>query len=470
MTCAGALFADEVDRFVLPEAPPTIERVEKPSIDRPFLKKQNFIPDADISSSPIWQKTNFKAFDEASFPAWVRVLGGAYRTASVEALYTSRTDYTLSLGHYVTDGETPVLSAQKTFAGFSGETQFNRSLVGDGSFDFLTRSLNGQKKNSYGASSSLSWYPARNFNVTAHAGWVYADVEPAEKNDSFTGGIEGNWQPVDGDNLIMNASATHDTAFSLFSSDYKIEVVNEISLLADMMAGIGARYQDEHAYPNARLVWRPFDRGRFTVSYEPGMVMPDWTALYVADRFVSVNNDLPLSENIFDLKESFSYFWIERGAGTIECYQQRQRNGAYWTHVPVSNTITPMALDDIFRSGCRIKVDYKGTYFRPECDADLTGEKDLPFVPQYSAAVKLGLHYGVFTLTPSVNTVGERRAALNGDIMPAYSAVSCKLEWQPKADVILALEGINLIGETIESQPGFVQHIPTVQCSVEFKF
>jgi hypothetical protein len=471
IVCVPLLSAqDNVDRFILPETPPTIERLEKPSIDRPFLKKQNFTPEADISSSPIWQKTVFKPFDEASYPAWVKIGGGAYRTASVESLYTSQAGSTLHLGHSSSDGEAPVLASGKTFAGYLCETQFGGSFVGEGSLDFLTRSLNSQKKDLYSASYSLSWYPMRNFNMKARAGWVYATVEAVDKNDSVNGEIEGNWQPFEGDNLMLKAAATRDTAFNQAARDYKLDLVNELFLPADMMAGLGVRYQQEQVYPLARVAWRPFSRGRISVSYEPGMVQPDWAKLYVSDKFVSVNNALSASENIFSLKEAFSYYWAKQGEGNIEFYQERQRKAVYWSHLLVTNTITPVVVDDIFRSGCRIKINYKGDFFRPECSVDLTAEKGLPFTPRYMADIKLGLHYGEFTLTPSLNAADERVAAIDSYVMRGYAAVSCELAWEPRPDVTLAVECVNISAEPIESQPGFVQRLPMARGSIEFRF
>jgi hypothetical protein len=241
-------------------------------------------------------------------------------------------------------------------------------------------------------------------------------------------------------------------------------------LASDMVAGLGLRYQDEHFYPLARLALTPFSRGRFSVVYEPGLIKPDWAALYVAERFVSINNDLPVSEDVFSLKEAFSYYWSTKGNGNIEFYQEHQRNGIYWISDAPTNTITPITIDDMFRSGCRLKIAYNGKYLIPECDGEFTGQKDLPFTPQYSANIKLGMHYGMFTLTPALNTFGERLAGFNGELMAGYSEISCKLAWNPRANVTLAVEALNISGETIELQPGFVQHTPTAQGSVEFRF
>jgi hypothetical protein len=306
--------------------------------------------------------------------------------------------------------------------------------------------------------------------MKAKAGWSFADVASLDKNDSVYGEIESNWQAFDGDNLSLNAVASRDTAFTGFSRDYKLGLLNEMFLLGDMAAGLGARYQDEHLYPLARLTWRPFSRGCFTASYEPGMIKPDWASLYVADSFVSINNDLPVCENVFALKESFSYYWGKQGEGNIEFYQEHQRNGVYWVRDALNNTIMPITLDDMFRSGCTIKAVYGGKYFKPECNIALSGQKDLPFTPQYSADIKLGLRYGVFTLTPAINTVGERRASLNGELMAGYSDISCKIAYDVKNDVTLAVEALNISGEAIETQPGFVQHLPSAQGSVEFRF
>lgn len=480
LLCGGMLFAaaaglgaeEKVDRFILPETPPTIERLKKPPLDEPVLRKQNFVSDSDISLPPVLLGLNVYRFYSDEYPVSVGLYHGSFGSLGGHLAFSSPRGFRLGYAADGTSGESPRLAREKNAFEYEAERSVSDSLKVGGAVQTLESKFWTQRKDLVSLRSNAVWYAAGNLNVTLDAAYARAGIKGMDANESWSGTAAVAWQPRDGHDVLVSYAPERDTAFGAGNDFSTLGLEYGLTLGSRFAVSGGYRLQDGTSFPLGRFVWNVMPRLRFNAAYEPGIERVSWYDLYLAkDAFVRSVPGLAFPKSTFRMREGISYYWDEKGSASVEFSQASVENYLYWQKDAGSDHLAPATLPGEYVSSCRLDLAYTWEGFTPRAGVSWRSDNDRPLVPEYVASMGLGWSGSGWTAEAGYDLVSSRCMALGDNrTLDAYGDLSLSVSRTIAGGIDIFAAASNLLGQKIETQPGFAATALNFKAGLTAKF
>ncbi|MHB9156257.1 MAG: hypothetical protein ACYC5N_11335 [Endomicrobiales bacterium] len=462
---------DEVDRFILPETPPTIERLKKPPLDQPVLRKQNFVSESDITLPPVLLALKFSPLYSERYPVSVGIwkgsfssLGGSFAVATAQGL---RMRYAADYS----EGQYPRQARETNIFGYEGENYFGSDVKVNGSLDAGEYAVWTGHKNFVRLRTAAEWHAQANMDVKALLSYERGEIKAMEAGESFRGSLSLDWQPRDGHNVSFAYVPEKDTAFTAAPSFSTLDLKYTFMAGSRVLLGAGCRSQQDRLFPQAEVTWHVIPRMRMRVGFQPGIEKPSWRELYINERYVRSVPSLAFPEDSFRLSESVSYYWGENGSAEIEFSQADRRNHVYWRKEAGTEYLVPDNEPERYLSSWRLGVRHAGKVFSPRASFSYASYASLPLVPEYTLSAAVECSWRSWALTPGYDFVSARAADKSGGApLGSYGDISLKVVKTLPAGIEVFAEGNNLLGQKIETQPGFFSDAPAFRGGTTVRF
>ena len=458
------------DRFLLPETPPTIERFSVPRLDQPILKKQNFVAESSIEPSRIWRDPVVEPLSMEQFPFVIELSRGSFGSGSGALVFKSLRGWQLTLEQAHYDGESARLSTEKSalgvVAGYSliPEAQLVSAL------SYRQERLWDQLVNDYSFEQRAVYMAGHAWAIKASARAARTEIRQNAVNEEYSGMLSLGWQPLPGNEAIMSVSYYKDTA-SDFDNVSRIALKYGISVLPEVVVTAGVKHENSILHPYADTIVQAFPRVRCKVTYEPGFDMPSWHDLYITGRYVAVNTALKPQTSPFSLSEELSWYWGDGSSCGITFYQKDTVDYIYNSPLPGSYAVMPVNIERKYQS--LIKGDLTLAY-RP-WNARVSFARNtvsgVPLVPEYDIAVSLDYSLSRWTFGFTCSHAGETPVSFDPLVaIGSYFDAGCSITRAFESGIELFAAGKNLLGQSIEPQPGFLERATRLETGLRLKF
>lgn len=454
---AAALAEDaDIDRFILPETPPTIERQRNQPLDQPQVRKQNYIGETDIPLPSVLLNIPFPSLGADIHPVALGLFSGSFGRRG--GFFRMAAPQVIDAGYRYdrADGENASLGYEKSSlaAVVSLPAEAPVDLFGVFSADDTT--LDTDVKRMYRADCSARWYPLRSLKSEISAGYAYGELTGRSHNDAVSGDLGLTWQPFEGLMLNGRYQQLRDSAFASGNDFITTEARCSYLFGSRFVLSAGGRAQEGTVYPSAGMRWLLLPRLRFEAAYEPGRSARDWNTLYGSDRHVIDNPGLLCEERPFALNESLVWDAGEAGSAAVTLRQATVKNMIYWDGTASGAYVTPYNADERYVSGAEIVLVRHGSMITPHCSAEWTNAADLPMIPEWSAdaGVELaarGWKIGCGAAYVSRCTVTRPVSAE----LKEYTRMKASLGFSSRDGIGVTLVCGNILGQTIERQRGY---------------
>ena len=474
LLCASAALyvsaEESIDRFFVPDSIRSQERLGIPKIDKPVLKKQNFVPEATLKPSEIWNDAPFTAFAPPEYPLFVRLYNGSYASRGGQVRYASPQGWKLDVETESTQGEFANLERERNRFSYEREISFSEGISASGSLEASESVFFGQKKNSFAASSKLGYSPMVGVQLSGGVSWERASVR-GEGNDLAAGETLISWQPRSSHLLTMGFAHEQDTAFTGFDRLTTAAAKYHLFLFNTVAAGAGVKYQNSTWYPQGYVAWQFLPGMRIIVSGEPGSKKPRWGDLYRSAGYVAVNPGLLMPEATGALRETFSFYWGKNANAAVEFFQNSEKNYLYWNRVQGTMFVSPANKSEHQFSGWAASCHYDGARYGIKGSVTRRDDSSVPFVPEYAAHVLLELRVRLLTLQAGGDYLSERRYSYDTtDTLSAAPSLSLGAAFAVTKQIEMFVKGENIAGRKIELQPGFWYESPVVSGGLKVTF
>lgn len=470
-TCVNINAEENIEHFLLPETPPTIERLKKLPLDRPILKKQNYISEADITAPPVLMALNFSPFFEQEYPVQVGVFNGSFSSLGGSLLLSSKKGWQIAYQNGYSEGEIPKLAKEINEFRYSLDNSAASSLDVNSTIGSKENTIWNQRHNHYFFQSNWNWYARSNLNVKAKIFVSESEIKGMESNKSFDGTASLFWQLFPANNLFLSLSSQNDTAFAGEPGFFSAGLMYKAIFPLGFAMGGGCRFQRDKLFPQADLTWQFQPRLSVKISYQSGMDKPDWEKLYLSERYEKTSPDLLIPESGLHLRENISYYWTEKNSVDIEFEQGSWTNYVYWAEVPGSDFISPSNLKESYAAKIKLSVTQKGKLVSSTLSIARNSNYNVPFVPEWTLGGKLNLSLSTWILTAGYEYSSSRHVSF-GDSkeLLSFGNLSLTLRKTIVSGIEAFISGENLLKEKIETQPGFVQNSTILESGLTMKF
>jgi len=471
---AGKILASEqgqeVEHFILPETPPTIERVKKPPLDQPFLRKQDFETEFDLSPAPVLVGLNFHRFQEEESPVTAEGYEGSFATRGGGFVYSSTKSVDVSYSLSSTEGEYPNLARQKS----SFDLRFNKDISGDKYYFAGARSrdigLWLQDKRLYGFDSGYGWYARDNLTAKITVSYDKGEVKGQESNESAAGSLSLLWEPFEGQSANLQLNPQRDTSIGGTSEFDLASLRYDVMLFSNAVLGAGGRYTKDKVFPQGYLALGLAPGLKLSVNYLPGIEKIDWNRLYVNDDHVQVNKDLLYPESEYDFTENISFYLNEENSVEFELSQAQWKNYLFWESLPGTGLIAPGNEPDAYAACGRLKTVFGTRRLSLKLSGEHNLNDDQPFVPEYRFSGNVVCLLGTWSFGTGYDHTGPVRFLRNGTAtLDAYGNLSVTVKKTFNGDIELYVSCDNILSEKIETQPGYVRNAPVLYSGLNVK-
>jgi hypothetical protein len=370
-----------------------------------------------------------------------------------------------------TRGESPNLARNDNLLVYRTEKFVSPEMRVGGSVDLDQNTVWTQGHNLYHFEANADWYGAENINIKARLSGARGEIVGVESDASFYGDVVVDLQPAERQDIRLSFSPRQDSAFANDSSFFTTALMYRVLAASWMTVGAGGRYQKNTLYPQGELTMSFLPRLSFSVMYQPGMDRPEWAKLYANDRYELTTPGLIAPESSFFLKERLSYYWSERSYFDLSLSQAKWKNYVYWAQVPATAFIAPVNSDEDYVSALELDFRHTGETFTPTLGVQMNSNSNLPFVPDYSVCAGLEARCLTWTVSADYRYVAALYYAAGSTAqLPAFGNLSLALKKEIVEGIALTVGVDNLLGQTIETQPGFVRTSAAFQAGINLKF
>jgi len=472
ISICGFLFADDdVDHFILPETPPTIDRLKKPPLDKPTLKRQNFLPQTDIILPPVLLGYNFFPFFLPEYARTIGMAAGSFSSRMGQFSYASPGNVTVQYRMFRSDGESPGLYQEQRLFSTAGE-QFLQSPVrikwdahSDESVVF------DQNQKQYALTAGVIGYPQKNIRLDADASYETGQLGLHDKNENIRGGMSLLWQPKERHSVDVSVTGESDTAFSDTRDFTSAEFIYTIEPLTALTVGSGCRYLKDAVFPYGNITWFAFHRVRVSVVYRPGFEKLSWTETYLKNRWYAAANPLlAYPENTFCLTEEMAYHQGERTVMTARFTQKKQKNYLFWEQPVGALVLTPGNGPETALHEVCCDFSHQGDIFFGRASVTARSDSNAPLVPEYRSTAELGCTVASWTISVGYDYI-DSRLVRQGSLerLDAQGSVTAGIKKRlGSAEAAITVD--NITGQRLTLQPGFVREQPSVIGSLTVQF
>jgi len=462
---------EDVDHFILPETPPTIERIKNPPLDQPFLKKQNFVDEFDISPAPVLVGLNFPRFTSSVNPVEVGLYNGSFASRGGSMVYSSSSSADISYSASSTDGEYQNLAQQKNI--FS--CGYGRDIAPDKYFYLYLKDtdniLSDERKGYYGFSSGCDWYTRENMNLKLVLSYAKGEIKGLGADESVSASLKAQWQPFESQNLNMTAASSKDTGLGAGGVFNDTLLTYDAMLFSRIVIGGGYHFTGSKAFAQGYITAGLAPGTKISVNYAPEIEKADWGRLYINDDHVQLNNNILYPESLYSYTEKLSYYSGEKNSVEFEVSQALWKNYVLWESVPGANLIAPAnSGSEVYVSGARLKAGLGSCNPSFSLSAEKNLNYSLTFIPEYrfSAGIEAVTKIAVFGAAYSYTGQMYYQAGSQKQL-DAYDNVSVSVKKAVSGSVEIRAWCDNIFSKKLETQPGFVEDAPVFYAGIDLK-
>ncbi|MBN1823906.1 MAG: hypothetical protein JW803_06280 [Endomicrobiales bacterium] len=468
---AGVRAEEEVERFILPETPPTIERLKRSPLDQPLLKKQNFVTDPEIMLPPILLTFNFQDFSPRPEPIKTGLYHGSYARALGFFDFYSKRNFRVTGKLESRDGENEKLAGESRDFGFRMMDSFGGTSVYYAEVRLDEKTVWTQKKRSYGAASGIDIPVRSNIGVEANVSCFRGEIADVEANNAFFGDFMIGWQPFSGHNIELGAAGSKDDVFELYDDFTVGRARYHFVFFEKAVAGAGCDSYSDRAYPYADFTWLFQPRMKFKAVYSAGYRKPLWSKLYFNGMFLTTNRNIKFPEAVSSFTEEFSYYVDENNFLRVEAVQSRWNDFIYWQYLPQTGGIGPGNITGVYTSGWKISYNQKSEVLFSVLNMDYNTHHDVPFVAEYGFGALAGVVLGGWTVSSGYEYIAPSGPELPGTArIEGTRSLSASVKKSFGYGAEVSLSGENLLGDTVETQPGFTRTSPEFLLGLNVRF
>jgi len=465
--------AEDTDKVILPETPPTIEYFKKTTLDIPVLRRQNFVTDPEINSLPAVSVAEFKNLYDQNNPVYIQLGFGSFGTAEGGFLYSSTENWHVGYKTYYTDGEIQQLKKRENIFEWSGERPVSQAFSFRGEILTDEKTIWTQAKNLYDAGAGLALYAGQNMNIKANVNSSLCELKGFNDNHSLKGDLSFVWQPFTDNSFSAYASGQNYSALSNYQDYETYEARYAVMPFSSIVVGAGGSIYKDKLFPEADFTWHMFGRVRLNVVYDPGIDEKSYAGLCFNNYYELPDNGIMFPEKSFSLKERIECYFSQSSSCSFEVSQINYKNYIYRAEVPGSSFVSlyNFASSDKYVANCTFSYKDVFNHVSKTLSVSYNSDNDMPFVPEFSADASIGYNGKNWSFVVGYAYVSSLFYAL-GDPgkIPQSGDLSFAAGKNFANGVEAQLKFSNLLSDTIETQPAFISKSPTVELVFKIKF
>ena len=468
--CRPAAADESPDRFLLPETPPTIERFSVPRLDQPILKKQNFISESSIEPSQIWRTPAVEPLAAGQFPFAVELSRGSFGSSKGALIFKSLRGWQLTLEQSHSDGESARLSAETSALGIvTGYAPFPEAhLVSE--LNYRQGLLWDQAINEYNFEQQALYLAGHAWALKASAKAARTEIVQSAVNEQYSGMLSLGWQPLAGNEAVLSVAYDKDTAFG-FDNISRIALKYGVSVLPAVVVTAGVKNENSVFQPYADTAVQVFPRVRCKVTYAPGIDMPSWSDIYITGRYVAVNTALKPQQSPFSLSEELSWYWGDGSSCAIAFHQKDTVDYIFNSPLPGSDALLPGNMERKYHSLISGSLTLAYNPWNAHLSFAHNAVSGVPLLPEYGITASLDYSFKRWTFGFDCSHVGETPVSFSPPVTLApYFDAGCTITRTFETGIEVYAAGKNLLGQSIELQPGFLQRATRLETGLRLKF
>lgn len=472
LTGAGVAYGGESsDLLILPETPPTIERLKYPPLDRPAMKKQFFVAETDIDLPRVLPGAPFLPPATEEPAVVVGFYRGSYAATDAFLACVSSVTGRLFFSGSASAGESPRLAHEAYAVSYTWSSLLPSALAADAMISLTEGSRWDQRYTRYVVHPRVAWYSSSTMKASAAVQWESARIHGGGSNDDIAGLMSLQWQPSEMQSLAITAEPVLVTAFDDRDSLLTLGTRYTAALLPAVVVGLGSRWQDGHLYPEGSISWYMMRRLSMAIEYAPGIDVPSWASLYCSSRYVLVNPSLRFPERTFSLTERLIYAQADDLTAELSFQQRSWRDYTIWEHLPGTAFMMPQSKPEAWTADWRLRVKRSGTMLTPALSISGTAPGDIPLIPPYTVDADLEYRVGAWTFGSTGQYVAARRYSTTSTAeLAAYTAAAVSVTCFLPQGLEITAGADNILGASIEVQPGFTRTEPEFRAGVTAHF
>ena len=266
-----------------------------------------------------------------------------------------------------------------------------------------------------------------------------------------------------------------DSAYPGAGDFFDADLIYGLSIKDSLLVKAGARFQKSDIFPEGGLYWNFLRGTRLSVDYKIGTEKPSWSGLYMNDLYINTAPGIAWPKSTFYLSEALSYYFRDSASFKLGFSQGNWENYICMSQAAGTDYLVPVNANSaggIYITGMNAEAMLKFGSFTWR----FTGSKNyaslLPMIPDY--AFGAGLEYGMplgFTAGAGCDYISERRTTLGGDgLLDPSKDVYAMLKKEFPEGIIVHAGCSNILGEKLETQPGFFSKAPVFNAGLTVKF
>jgi hypothetical protein len=465
-------FADDedIDHFILPETPPTIERVKNPPLDQPFLKKQNFVDEFDISPAPVLVGLKFPSLTTFVNPIEAGLYCGGFASRGGSLVYSSTNSVTVSYLKSSTEGEYQNLSQDKNIFNFG----YGMGLGPDKNYYLNLKNsdndLFDERKTYYGFDTGYGWYARSNLNIKLAAAYSKGEIKGLGLDESVSADLKVQWVTFEGQKLTLSAAPSKDTSLDEGRVFNDASLMYDIMLFSRIVVSGGGRLTGDKTFAQGNISARLAPGLKMSVNYEPEIKKTEWSSLYINDSHVQINNNILFPESVYSFTEKLSYYSGEKNLVELEVSQAQWKNYILWQSLPGSALINPVNYGEVYVSGAKLKAMLATGRISYSVTAEKNLDCNLTFVPEYKAAAGIEVATSLAVFGAGYSYTGPmyyQAGSLNQ--LGSYENASVSIKKAVSGNIELHAWCDNVFSRKLETQPGFVRNAPVFYAGIDLK-
>lgn len=477
-SCAAgfARAEEEGENFSLPEAPPAVERKKLPSLDVPMLQKQDFIDDAEIEPPFIIHNKDFYSFGEQPGRVEAGFNAGGFSSWSGNLKFMSSDLWKINFKTYRTAGEFANQYREKNELGYVWQRPIGQRFYASVGLAATESLYWTQEKDHYMLESGFAWYPSETLNMKVNASVESSEVKDVQDHDeAVDGSYEVSFTPGANQYVSADFKKYSDSAYPGAGDFFDSDIVYGLTIKDSLLVKAGARIQRSDIFPEGGVCWNFLRGARLSVDYKIGTEKPSWSGLYMKDLYLRATPGIAWPKSTFYMSEALSYYFRDWASFKLDFSQGSWENYICMSQVAGTDYLAPVNANNAggtYITGMNAEAMLKVGVLTGRFTGSKNYTPRLPMIPDYSygAGLECGLPFW-FTAGAGWDYISERSTVLGGDasLDPSQDIyVSLKKEF-PEGIIVYA-GCSNVLGDKIETQPGFFSKAPVFNAGLTVKF
>lgn len=464
------LFADEnIERLILPETSPSIERLSVSPLDRPVLKKQNFVPESSLELSQVWPPAAFPSMEQDNHIISIGASRGSFSEMSGNFSINTPAGWRSSFVKKYSDGEENRLEqdSNKFDFRFDSHMKHNASFWAGSAFE--ETELWDQRRMDYRFTSGFSVFAQNNISLYGDFSISRTEIKEIDINNAFGGNISTGWQPFTGQEMKLDFFYDRDSAFVLYDAFTGFKAVYGALILPGTFISGGALYAKDTFYPTAQAIWHCMPGTRLEILYEPGIEKPSWAKLYGADKYLKTLPGVIWPQSIFSLKETLSYYRSENVLYSIAFYQKDMKDYIYWSRIAESEYISPNNGGTRYFSGALANASMRTGFLTIGAGLEQSFTTPVELAPGLGLELSADYMLISWTFGAGYKYESERAQGLNDTPVAAYGDLSLHVKRLIADNIEFFISADNVFGQAIETQPHFLRRATLIESGINIK-